>query len=131
MNIAAMRFSTAFSFFFVCWRFCHVLVKLQCSNNCASFLEVLTLDWDCWNCHLLMCSLACCLSMKLVCTVVRKYTPEFVSFVLQCKCAWKVQDDFFRSRCFENCVDVFVICVLVFTVFLFLFRLCVFILICY
>jgi len=121
MNLAVMQFSTAFSFFLVCWRFCHVLVKLQCSNKCASFLQVLTVDWDCWNCHLLMCSLACCLNMKLACTVARKYTSELVSFVLQCKCARKVQDVLVHSRCFENCVGVLVICVLVFTVFLYCF----------
>jgi hypothetical protein len=44
----------------------------------------------------------------------------------------------FFPECFDNCVGVLVICVLVFTVFcivctvlLYFFRLCIFILICY
>ena len=37
---------------------------------------------------------------------------------------------FVTRACFDNCVGVFVICVLVLTVFL-LFCLCIFILICY
>ena len=39
-----------------------------------------------------MCSLAGRLNMKLMCTVVRKYTADFVSFVWQCKCACKLKD---------------------------------------
>ena len=37
----------------------------------------------------------------------------------------------YECGCFENCVDVLVICVLVFTVFFVLFLLCILILICY
>jgi hypothetical protein len=48
--------------------------------------------WDCWNCHLLMCSLACCLSKKLMCTLVCKTTPDFISSVWRCKCTCKVED---------------------------------------
>jgi hypothetical protein len=47
---------------------------------------LLNVLWDCWKCHLLMCFLAGCLKMKLVFTVVCNYTPDCVSFVLQCKC---------------------------------------------
>jgi hypothetical protein len=35
--------------------------------------------------------------MKFVCANVCKYTPDFVLFVLQCKCAWKVQDTLVHS----------------------------------
>ena len=38
---------------------------------------------------------------------------------------------FVMCECFDNCVGVLVICVLVFTVFFVLFRLCIFIRICY
>jgi hypothetical protein len=40
---------------------------------------------------------------------------------------------FVMCECFDNCVGVLVICVLVFTVFriVCMFRLCIFILICY
>ena len=38
--------------------------------------------------------------------------------------------DFVMCACFDNCVGVLVICVLVFTVFCIV-RLCIFILICY
>jgi hypothetical protein len=38
-----------------CWKLCHILVKLQNSNNCALW-SVLTDDWGCWPCYLLMCS---------------------------------------------------------------------------
>jgi hypothetical protein len=38
---------------------------------------------------------------------------------------------FVMCRCFYNCVDVLVICILVFTVFFVLFLLCIFILSCY
>jgi len=31
-------------------------------------------------------------NMKLICTIVCKTTPDLLSFVLQCKCACKVQD---------------------------------------
>jgi len=30
-----------------CWKFCHVLVKTQSNNKCASW-TVLTDDWGCW-----------------------------------------------------------------------------------
>jgi len=33
--------------------------------------------------------------------------------------------------CFDNCAGVLVICILLFTVFFLLFRLCIFVLICY
>ena len=55
--------------------------------------------------------------MKLVCTVVHKYTPDFVPFILQCKCACELQDVLVRTECFENFVDVLVIFVLEFTYF--------------
>ena len=67
------------------------LSEATCSNNCVSLFNFLTADWDCWNCHLLMCSVACCLGMKLLAIIVSKYTPDFVLFVLQFKCACKVQ----------------------------------------
>jgi hypothetical protein len=38
---------------------------------------------------------------------------------------------FIMCGCSDNCMDVLVICILVFTVFFVLFHLCVFILICY
>ena len=65
-----------------CWKFCHALEMLQCSNNCVSLFNFLTVDWDCWNCHLLMCSLACRLNMKHLWNIVRKYTPDL--FYLFC-----------------------------------------------
>ena len=69
-----------------CWRCDHVVVKLQCSNNCASFFDVSTVEWG-WNCHFLVYSLACCVNIKLICTLLC-----FVSSVLRCKHVRKVQD---------------------------------------
>ena len=94
---AADKCSMQYLFEKPCWRLCHILVKIQCSNNCASFFHVLTVDWGCWNRHLLLCSLACCLNMKLMCTLICRTTPDFVSTVLQCKCACKVQDALVHS----------------------------------
>jgi len=67
-------------------------VKLQCSNNCASFYVVLTVDWDCWNFHFPMYSLACYVNVKLICTLLCKTASYLESSVLQCKCARRVQD---------------------------------------
>jgi hypothetical protein len=58
-------------------------VKLHCSNKFASLFHFLSVDWDCWNCHLLTRSLACCLNMKLVCTIVQIYTADFLLFFCQ------------------------------------------------
>jgi len=46
-------------------------------------------------------------------------------------CGWRVCVGFVMCGCFDNCVGILVICVLVFTVFLYFFLLCIFILICY
>ena len=49
-----------------------------------------------------MCTLACCLSMKLLCNIVRKYTPDIVLLVWQGKCACKVQDGLVRILKFSK-----------------------------
>ena len=67
-------------------------MKLHCSNNCASFFDVLTVDWGCWNCHFLMYSLACCVNIKLNYTLLCKIASVCLSSVLQCKYAHKVWD---------------------------------------
>jgi hypothetical protein len=67
-------------------------VKLQCSNNCASLFDVLTVDWDCLNFHFSMYSLACYVNINLICTLLCKTASDLESSVLQCKFARKVQD---------------------------------------